>query len=178
MLTLGLLLPRYAAGPYSFIFTSLVEYTLNVPPATHFDLFGWRLTDKAFVYLAALQLLWSSPRSSAPACLTGLLFGAAYWVAPLGLQRLKIPAALATLLHGGPRPQVRAGQLAQPSSGSSSQMRSPSQAQVPAASAPQLPEVSHEALEQMAAMGFDRDIAAQALQQNNNDVSAALTFLV
>ena len=39
---------RYAAGPYSFIFTSLVEYTLNVPPATHFDLFGWRLTDKVW----------------------------------------------------------------------------------------------------------------------------------
>ena len=50
--------------------------------------------------------------------------------------------------------------------------------QVPLASAPQLPEVDPQALEQLIAMGFDRDIAAQALQQNHNDVSAALTFLV
>lgn len=41
-----------------------------------------------------------------------------------------------------------------------------------------MPEVSPEALEQMVAMGFDGSTAAQALQQNNNDVAAALAFLV
>ncbi len=35
-----------AGAPFAVIFASLVEYTLNVPPAQHFDLFGWRLTDK------------------------------------------------------------------------------------------------------------------------------------
>ena len=35
-----------AAGPFALIFANLVEYTLNIPPAQHFDLLGWRLTDK------------------------------------------------------------------------------------------------------------------------------------
>ncbi|RZK30210.1 MAG: protein BatD, partial [Hymenobacter sp.] len=50
----------------------------------------YRGMQQVFIYLASLQLLWSSPRTSAPACLTGLLFGAAYWVAPLGLQQIKV----------------------------------------------------------------------------------------
>lgn len=54
---------------------------------------------QVFVYLASLQLLWSSPRSTAPACITGLLFGAAYWVAPLGLQRLKVQPVGHRLTH-------------------------------------------------------------------------------
>ena len=37
---------KAAAGPHVFIFASLVEYTLSIPPAQQFDLFGWRLTDK------------------------------------------------------------------------------------------------------------------------------------
>lgn len=41
--TIGL---NFAAGPYVYLFASLVEYTLNVPPAQHFELFGWRLTNK------------------------------------------------------------------------------------------------------------------------------------
>ena len=41
--TVGL---SFAAGPYVYLFASLVEYTLNVPPAQHFELFGWRLTNK------------------------------------------------------------------------------------------------------------------------------------
>ncbi|KAK9865304.1 hypothetical protein WJX84_007739 [Apatococcus fuscideae] len=168
------------AGPYVYIFASLVEYTLNVPPAQRFELFGWRLTDKAFVYLASLQLLWSSPRASIPACLTGLLFGAAYWVAPLGLQQFKIPAVAARWLQGASRAPSRLGQPAQvPHRPAFPQQQSSSQpTQLPAASAPRLPEASPAALEQMAAMGFDRSTAAQALQQNNNDVAAALAFLV
>ncbi|KAK9865305.1 hypothetical protein WJX84_007739 [Apatococcus fuscideae] len=167
------------AGPYVYIFASLVEYTLNVPPAQRFELFGWRLTDKAFVYLASLQLLWSSPRASIPACLTGLLFGAAYWVAPLGLQQFKIPAVAARWLQGASRAPSRLGQPAQvPHRPAFPQQQSSSQPTLPAASAPRLPEASPAALEQMAAMGFDRSTAAQALQQNNNDVAAALAFLV
>ena len=53
----------------------------------------YRGMQQVFIYLASLQLLWSSPRTSAPACLTGLLFGAAYWVAPLGLQQIKVRPA-------------------------------------------------------------------------------------
>lgn len=44
--TLGL---KCAAGPYVYIFASLVEYTLHVPPAQRFDFLGWRLTDKVYI---------------------------------------------------------------------------------------------------------------------------------
>lgn len=46
------------------------------------------------------------------------------------------------------------------------------------ASAPILPPANPEAVQQLMAMGFDREQAARALQATGNDVNAAIALLV
>lgn len=169
------------AGPYGLIFANFVPFIFDVPPAQRFTLFGLPMTDKAFVYIAGIQLLASSTWRSALAGGCGLLAGLAYRSNFLGIKRLKVPRSVmrrCSQLFGGllsssqPRRQVmRPRQTGQAAATSSS-------AQNRQASAPALPAASPEAVQQLVAMGFDPQRAAAALQQSHNDLQAALTYLL
>lgn len=169
------------SGPYGWIFANFIPFTLEVPPAQRFTLFGVPMTDKAFVYLAGIQLLASHSWRSALAGGCGLLAGLAYQYNFLGLKRMKVPKPVmkwCSWAFGGllgtshPRRQV----LRPPQAGSGSRAAGPSQARQ--ASAPALPAASPDAIQQLVAMGFDPIRAGAALQQSHNDVQAALTYLL
>lgn len=174
---------HHASGPYGFLFSCFVPFALNVPPLHRFQLFGLRLTDKAFVWAAGLQMLLSTPRLSAPAGAAGLLAGVIYQLNPLGLRRFKLPR-WACALFGAQVPAEPVVRHAGPAGAAGAAARLPEQQQQQpggrhqAQQQQQLPPPSQEGIAQLAAMGFDVNRAAQALQQTGNDVNAAIALLV
>ncbi|KAL3161067.1 hypothetical protein ABBQ38_009450 [Trebouxia sp. C0009 RCD-2024] len=169
------------SGPYGLIFANFVPFALDIPPAQRFTLLGLPMTDKAFVYLAGLQLLANSSLHSALAGGCGLVAGLAYHYNFLGIKRLKVPRRVqrwCSWAFGGllgstqPRRQVLPPPQAPSAAGGAGPLH-PRQA-----SAPALPEASPDAVQQLVAMGFDAARAAAALQQSHNDIQTALTFLL
>ncbi|KAK9832084.1 hypothetical protein WJX81_005236 [Elliptochloris bilobata] len=159
------------SGPFSLIAANLVNFMLDVPPTARFLVFGWSLTDKAFVYMAGLQLLLSAPRQALLGAVAGAAVGAAQRCNLLGLRDLRVPAPLASalgrvlgpLLQGAQRPPPHA--LTAQAESAGDRRSGGSTAGPPAASAPPLPAPDEGALAQLEAMGFDRARAATALQQ-------------
>ena len=67
--------PLLASGPHALIWAHVAPFRRDVPSAYHFTVFGVRFSDKAFVYLAAIQLALSRwPGGVAPS-LVGLIVG-------------------------------------------------------------------------------------------------------
>uniref|UniRef100_A0A453FR81 Peptidase S54 rhomboid domain-containing protein n=1 Tax=Aegilops tauschii subsp. strangulata TaxID=200361 RepID=A0A453FR81_AEGTS len=85
------------SGPYGLIFASYVPFFFDIPISTKFRIFGLQLCDKSFVYLAGLQLLFSSGRRSVIPGLSGILAGLLYRLNIFGIRRLKV-AGYATSL--------------------------------------------------------------------------------
>lgn len=184
--------PGFPSGPYCLIFASIVQFYFSVPPSSKFSVFGWRLNDKAFVYLAGAQLLFSGGWSSVFVGGTGIAAGLLYRFNVFNIKRFRFPgffnrfigSTLGQLLSEQPgnRPQIS---IAGPAHSGHTQgpYRAPGapgpQPQAPRAPAPAaLPPPSPEHLQQLMAMGFDRSRAERALQQTNNDINQAIALLV
>ena len=88
--------PLLASGPHALIWAHVAPFRRDVPSAYHFTVFGVRFSDKAFVYLAAIQLALSRwPGGVAPS-LVGLIVGYA-----LDHRRRAPPRASASSTRGG-----------------------------------------------------------------------------
>lgn len=83
-----------AGGLYPLIFSNLVTFLLEVPPLHKFSFFGVTMSDKVFVYLAALQLLFSASQQSLAAGLSGMLAGMLYNLDFLGLRRFRVSVGM------------------------------------------------------------------------------------
>lgn len=154
---------------------------------------------QAFIYLASAQLLLSSPPASLLAGGCGLAAGLLYRLDLLGLQRLRLPAALCdlaaatlgrVLVGPGPPQQV----FVTPVAGQQQQAAAAAQqgwgaapgghggtaagAGRGAAAAARAVEPSPEAVQQLVAMGFDEAQATAALRQSGGSVEAALQYLL
>ena len=68
----------FASGPHALVWAHLVPYALDVPSTNHFVIFGVRMSDKVFVYLAAAQLAMSRGASAWIPSACGLLASAAF----------------------------------------------------------------------------------------------------
>ncbi|CAD6236313.1 unnamed protein product [Miscanthus lutarioriparius] len=77
------------SGPYGLIFASYVPFFFDIPVSMKFRIFGLSLSDKSFLYLAGLQLLFSSGRRSVVPGLSGILAGLLYRLNTFGIRRLK-----------------------------------------------------------------------------------------
>ncbi|XAR71457.1 hypothetical protein NMG60_11028720 [Bertholletia excelsa] len=84
------------SGPYGFIFSSFVPFYLDIPVSTRFRVFGLRFSDKSFIYLAGLQLLLSSWKSSLFPGICGILAGSLYRLNILRIRSLKFPGFIAS----------------------------------------------------------------------------------
>lgn len=67
--------PLLASGPHALIWAHVAPFRRDVPSAYHFTVFGVRFSDKAFVYLAAIQLALSRWPSGVAPSLVGLIVG-------------------------------------------------------------------------------------------------------
>lgn len=79
-----------ASGLYPILFSNLVAFFLEVPPLQKFSFLGINMSDKAFIYLVALQLLFAGSQRSVVAALSGLLAGLVYHTNCFGMRRLRV----------------------------------------------------------------------------------------
>ena len=176
-----------ASGLYPLIFANMVAFFLEVPSLQRSTVLGINLSDKVFIYIAALQLLLSSGQRSVAAGLAGTIAGLLYHTGLFGLQKFTLPKFIEELFSatvgralGGPLqrqqifitpapPQTTLGE------GEFAGGSGPLPARPPTMP---LSEPSPEAVQQLVEMGFPAESARQALQQANNNVELALQSLL
>lgn len=176
-----------ASGLYPLLFANMVAFFLEIPSLQRFSVFGISLSDKAFIYVAALQLLLSNGQRSVAAGLAGTVAGVLYHTGFLGLQKLKLPRFIEELFSltvgralGGP---LQRGQIfvtpAPPQYIGQDERGAGGSGTLPARP-PTMPplEPSPDAVQQLVDMGFEAERARQALRQANNNVEVALQSLL
>ncbi|NP_001130094.1 UBA/TS-N domain-containing protein [Zea mays] len=165
------------SGPYGLIFASYVPFFFDIPISMKFRIFGLSFSDKSFVYLAGLQLLFSSGRRSIVPGLSGILAGLLYRLNTFGVRRLKFPE-LATSLFS---------QLSLPFSSNPYQGLpiTENDGSIPSHQAHQIEDAraatqdpTESSIAALVTMGFDRSAAIQALALTNYDVNLASNILL
>eukprot|EP00271_Cylindrocystis_brebissonii_P006778 TRINITY_DN19582_c0_g1_i1.p1 TRINITY_DN19582_c0_g1~~TRINITY_DN19582_c0_g1_i1.p1 ORF type:complete len:206 (-),score=35.53 TRINITY_DN19582_c0_g1_i1:27-644(-) len=181
-----------APGPYGLLFASFVPFMFDIPVSTRFTVFTVPFSDKTFIYLAGIQLLFSSWKQSLIPGISGLLAGFLYRSNFLFVRKLKFPDAFASIVdrllgtllaqslgsamsaaRGPPRPPGAAQGLAASRAARGPRM-APSAPPPPSFGAPP----SSESLALLEAMGFQREQALAALAQARNDVTLATNLLI
>ncbi|KAF3652635.1 putative cytochrome 86B1-like [Capsicum annuum] len=192
------------SGPYGLIFSSFVPFYLDIPVSTRFRIFSLHFSDKSFIYLAGLQLLFSSWKRSIVPGLCGIIAGCLYRLNVFRIRRVKFPEFIASFFARLSWPSI--GNIPPPSAPARNapgnvpvfagrQMEaivewrnvvwrsrlmhdcnSPwANYPAPVLSAPEPPE---DAIAMLVSMGFDRSSARQALIHSRNDVNIATNVLL
>ena len=190
----------FASGPHALVWAHLVPYALDVPSTNHFVIFGVRMSDKVFVYLAAAQLAMSRGASAWIPSACGLLASAAFHAGLFGLRRWDPPRWMVELA------QRTVGRLLDASGGA---RRGPIVRTAPARNAgdgfgraptrererergfgnalgggpggfyePPSGPATAEAVETLRSMGFDEGEARRALAMGNNNLEIATNILL
>lgn len=165
------------SGPYGLIFSSFVPFYFDIPVSTRFRVSTLSFSDKSFIYLAGLQLLFSSWKRSLIPGLCGILAGTLYRLNVLRIRRVKFPDFIASFFS----------RLSLPSVGSTSPV--PPARNAPSFAARQVEgnyrapmtsgiEPPEDSIEMLVSMGFDRNSARQALVHARNDINAATNILL
>ncbi|XP_062207178.1 rhomboid-like protein 20 isoform X1 [Phragmites australis] len=160
------------SGPYGLIFASYVPFFFDIPISMRFRVFRLSISDKSFVYLAGLQLLFSSGRRSVIPGLSGILAGLLYRLNTFGIRRLKFPEFATSIFSRLSWPFPNNSYQGLPTTETDG--RNPSEQGVRTATQDP-PESSIAAL---VSMGFDRSSAMQALALTNYDVNLASNILL
>ncbi|KAL3533531.1 hypothetical protein ACH5RR_007052 [Cinchona calisaya] len=170
-----------SAGPYGLIFASFVPFYLDIPVSTRFRVFNLPFSDKTFMYVAGLQLLFSSWKRSLLPGICGILAGTLYHLNVLRARRMKFPEFIASFFSRLSWPSTGNRSPAAPARNTPANMPSYAGRQVegnfpaPLTSTMEPPEDS---IATLVSMGFDRNSARQALIRARNDVNAATNILL
>lgn len=205
---------QISSGPFCAIFAFTLLFFTDIPPITPFSLFFIPLSDKSFVYILIMQLLFATTPSSCFAALLGLFAGALYkLLAPL--QNIRAPVFLANFCQriadlfssnasgqssnsypgrftGGGAVGRRGPRGYAPVGMDDNQDAAPIDHQPPPQDFNPTPQHNHDnssvplvelpvdesAINELMAMGFDRERATQALRQTQNNVQAAINRLI
>ncbi|WVZ68477.1 hypothetical protein U9M48_017412 [Paspalum notatum var. saurae] len=176
-----------ASGPYGLIFASYVPFFFDIPISMRFRVFGVSLSDKSFVYLAGLQLFFSSGRHSVVPGLSGILAGLLYRLNTFGIRKLKLPdfanfatshfsrlswpfsnnpyQGLPTTENDGSIPSHQAHQ-------------NEASIIVITLGAPGIQDPAESSIAALVSIGFDRSSVIQALALTNYDVNLASNILL
>lgn len=172
-------------GPYGLVFASFVPFFFDIPISTRFRIFGARLSDKSFVYLAGLQLLLSSWKRSLIPGICGLLAGFAYRMNVCGIRRMKFPEAVASAVGRVfspffPRTPTTTVLRINTRETVNAQFGRALEGRLAATAPPLAPVIPppEESVATLVAMGFDRNRALQALAQARNDLTVATNLLL
>ncbi|KAJ1686751.1 hypothetical protein LUZ63_018141 [Rhynchospora breviuscula] len=185
ILALGYLkdyLDKLTPGPYSLIFASFVPFFFDIPISSRFRIITVHLSNKSLIYLAGLQLLFSSGKQSLVPGLCGVLAGCFYRFNTFGIRRCKFPDALASIFSRMTWPSSSSSTQNSSSDGNveripsySSHQRDVNQQEE---TVPMLPQPSEASLTTLMSMGFDRNSAMQALLLTRDDLNAATNLLL
>lgn len=171
------------SGPYCLIFASFVPFYFDIPVSSRFRIFKAQFSDKSFVYLAGLQLLFSSWKRSLIPGMCGVLAGSLYRVNLFRIRKIKFPGIVASCFSRLPWTSVTSSHTSSTGNapgtlsayeGRQTQGNHPSSGH--AVSSPLLP--SEACVATLVSMGFDSASARQALIHAGNDVNVATTILL
>ncbi|KAJ3703065.1 hypothetical protein LUZ61_006770 [Rhynchospora tenuis] len=185
ILALGYLkdfLDKLTPGPYSLIFASFVPFFFDIPISSRFRIITVHLSNKSLIYLAGLQLLFSSGKQSLVPGLCGVLAGCFYRFNTFGIRQCKFPDALASIFARMTWPSSSSS--VQNSSSDGNVERLPSylshqrDVNQQEETVPMLPQPSDASLTTLMSMGFDRNSAMQALLLTRGDLNAATNLLL
>lgn len=79
------------AGPFTFIFALLYNYSRSVPSSYTYKVFGASFNSKSLLYLLSAQLVFASPPNSIVSAACGILAGMLYRSNMLGSRSWRIP---------------------------------------------------------------------------------------
>lgn len=185
------------SGPYSLIFASLVHFFFETPKIYHFQLLGiLDLSDKTFIYLLAVQLVFSMPPRSFISCLAALISGALFRI-PVVRNHVDIPEPIVQFfsvyilpwLGTAPRNPMfrrtrsaaRQARVAAAVNGLLDASARTQDGQVGDETAQDtvvVEDIIDEHVEMLVSMGFSRDNSITALRRTHNDVQAATEILL
>uniref|UniRef100_A0ACD5WGU7 Uncharacterized protein n=1 Tax=Avena sativa TaxID=4498 RepID=A0ACD5WGU7_AVESA len=165
------------SGPYGLIFASYVPFFFDIPISTKFRIFGLRLCDKSFIYLAGLQLLFSSGRRSVIPGLSGILAGLLYRLNIFGIRRLKVPDCATSLFSRFSWPLSNISYQRLPTVATDENIPRHQTRQMEG-SHTTTADPMESSIAMLVSMGFDRASAVQALALTNNDVNLASNILL
>ena len=184
----------FANGPYGAIHALVLTYYFTVPSVASVQLFGLTMSNKVFVYAPALHLLLCHGKGSLAAGLSGSLFGLLYELNILNIGKLQVPRSLSSAcqntigrLMSGPdacKTRIRFGRYVQQMNAqnetehSNSQSQPHREADFGAVRADEGRPTDPQALQTLESMGFERQLAAEALRQTNNDLNQAMNLLL
>ncbi|XP_027174497.1 rhomboid-like protein 20 isoform X1 [Coffea eugenioides] len=174
-------LKALTSGPYGLIFASFVPFYLDIPVSTRYRVFSLHFSDKTFIYVAGLQLLFSSWKRSLLPGICGILAGSLYRLNILRIRSMKFPEFIASFFSRLSWPSSGNIPPAAPARNTVGSMPSYAGRQVegnnpaPVRSTVDPPEDS---ISTLVSMGFDRNSARQALIRARNDVNAATNILL
>ena len=177
------------SGPYPLLYALATIYTTQIPMTDAISVFGFQITDKIYMYMGLVQLLFLRAPGVWMAALAGIIAGLVWeydWI--VQKKRLRLPAsahrvghllapmlgiALATprIRHPAPRAWAPPPHFAPPQ-----QPRAPPRREEQARAAPAIP-ISEEFVEELQRMGFSRAQSAYALQIAGNDPQLAANIL-
>lgn len=79
------------AGPFTFVFALLYNFSRSVPSSYIYKVFGASFTSKSLLYLLATQLVFASPPNSIISAACGILAGMLYRSNVLGSRTWRVP---------------------------------------------------------------------------------------
>lgn len=170
------------SGPYGLVFASFVPFYFDIPVSTRFRVLSVRFSDKAFIYLAGLQLLLSSWKRSFLPGVCGILAGSLYRLNVFRIRRAKFPEFVASFFSRlslpsmGSRPASSTRNTvgnAPSYTGRQAEFQRTYPVPMPSTTEP-----AEDSIATLVSMGFDRNSARQALVQARNDVNAATNILL
>uniref|UniRef100_I1R8S0 UBA domain-containing protein n=1 Tax=Oryza glaberrima TaxID=4538 RepID=I1R8S0_ORYGL len=165
------------SGPYGLIFASYIPFFFDIPITTKFRIFGLRLSDKSFIYLAGLQLLFSSGWRSIIPGLSGILAGLLYRLNIFGIRRLKLPDSMTSLLSRFSCPFLNNSYQRLPVTENDGNIPSNQTRQTEGVH-PTTEDPMESSIATLVSMGFDRGSAIRALALTNYDVNLASNILL
>ncbi|KAF9179761.1 hypothetical protein BGZ51_006665 [Haplosporangium sp. Z 767] len=183
------------AGPYGVIFAALYQFYTLIPIVYEFKVFGIAFTDKVFMYILGAQLLMSHMPGSIASAMCGLFAGAIYRSDFGGTRRWRFPKPMvqfadrflvpvfssspairstATTLES--RPQTRASD--RPAQAMREYLDVLSTGGAPQGGTPRPPSEEQIATLQAIFPSATQDQAIEALNSANNNLDAAVQFLL
>ncbi|KAI7871503.1 hypothetical protein BDF14DRAFT_1761857 [Spinellus fusiger] len=101
-------LKTISSGPYVLLFSILYQFYKHVPATQQSNKVGLELTDKSYIYAAAIELFFSQRMSSAVPCLLGVFLGVAYDANIGGLKEFRFPSWISAFVnHAYPSSSTR-----------------------------------------------------------------------
>ncbi|KAF9933178.1 hypothetical protein FBU30_006344 [Linnemannia zychae] len=185
------------AGPYGVIFAALYQFYRVIPSMYEFKVFGISFTDKVFMYALAVQLMLSHMPGSIASAICGLMAGAMYRSDMAGIKRWRFPEPIMKLAVRfllpifSSSPAIRSTATTFDSRMTSSSRTSDRPAQAmreyldvlstggaPQGATPRAPSESDVATLQSIFSTATQEQAIQALNATNNNLEAAVQYLL